>query len=244
DKMCRHSTYNYAFNNPLRFIDPDGMFSTEVIRNRDGTYTVRTAVADGDMSIYEVDENDERTGKVIGRTLTGRSFLNDQGNAVEGAVIDLSDRSGSDFLNNRIFGKGLGSFEYAWNATGGKTYDFKAEGAPGDKREWERHIYRAMSVSDVLGLATGDDGLPTIATARDVGNVAAGYVAGDNGLNWAQARFAFDLTESWQNARILIEGQTTQNAQLIGYKIGSDKFKKEHPVNSFIYPKQSPFPPK
>ena len=87
-----------------------------------------------------------------------------------------------------------------------------------------------------------DGGFKIFGTARDVGNYAAGYVAGKNGLTWLEARLGFDAYQSYKSKKICSEGAATQAAQLLGFNsghntiIGRALFIARHPFNySFLW---------
>ncbi|MFO7825423.1 MAG: hypothetical protein R6V72_15910 [Cyclobacterium sp.] len=96
--------------------------------------------------------------------LTEYSFHGEDGNAVVGAVINPNDNSGQNFMNNDIIKGNPGLFHYMKNATGGEKFDFKRDGTkPGDANyNNPQYHYRGMSFNG------------KIASARDIGNYAAG----------------------------------------------------------------------
>jgi len=237
--------YQYTYQNPIRYTDPTGMVasppSTEVTANSDGTYTVVGGNAnDGDNGIYVVDDKGKRTGETIGVSLTSHSFFFDDNSPVVGAVINPIDGRGADFLNNEIINnKDLTLDSYMKNATGGKLYDFKRRDDNGNlfsntdpEYSSVQYHYRGMLFSGVDGFTQGADcGTTTYASARDFGNVAAGYVAGRRGMPWRLARLGFDglqtiQDDNWKRGWAS-EAAPTQKAERVGHTAGIREFKEK-----------------
>lgn len=74
-------------------------------------------------------------------------------------------------------------------------------------------IYRGMPIGK-------ENGKVVYSSARDIGNIAAGYVAGYNNLSWISTRVGFDGYQSWNDKKISFEGKSFVNAQFLGWTRG------------------------
>lgn len=87
--------------------------------------------------------------------------------------------------------------------------------------------YNGNLISRYRGMPIGgnkNNGLVTYSSARDIGNIAAGYIAGANGMSWETSRVAFDAYQSKVSGRPTIEGISTRNAEYYGWRTGSNNY--------------------
>ena len=222
DPMCEKyyhlSPYAYCGNNPVKYVDPNGE-STQVIELENGTYQVIGGdINDDDRNIYlySQDSNGGYTKKErsIGVTTSITSFYNSDEDKWENSIINPLDTSGKVFLRKIINNPNI--ISYMDKARNNHEYDFKVtNGTPGVK---DVDKYRGMPIGKTK------DGMTIYTSARDIGNIAAGYVAAVNGLTWELSRIGFDLYQGG------IEGISTQNAEYYGWKYGRKTipFGKQH----------------
>ena len=220
EKYPNFSSFLYCMENPIKLVDPNGM-ETHVAQNKDGTYRVIGGELNKDRNIYlySKDSNGNYTirGKSIGISTSSTSFYDsDKQKWAIGKVINPHDDSGDKFLTKMIKNKPSLFDDYMNNARTGKLYDFKYSNGTVITEDDGRDMYRGMPVG-----ATGN-GQTIYTSARDIGNIAAGYIAGINGMSWNASRIAFDAYQSKSSGKPTIEGISTRNAEYYGWRLGNN----------------------
>jgi len=222
EKYYHISPYAYCAGDPVNLVDPDGMETWVILY--DGEYQVIGGILNDDLNIYEyhMDEDGNYTvrGESIGLSATSTSFYNsDTGEWAVGSLIDPDDNSGIDFLSKMA---GVTLIDYVDKARTNHEYDFKVTNGTQSVTEDAKQKPKEYSMRG-MPITKTNDGQVVYASARDVGNIAAGYVAGSNGISWGLTRLTCDayqsLEASRKNKRIILEreGRTTRSAQKVGW---------------------------
>lgn len=213
-----NGSYVYCLDSPVKHIDPDGT-STWAMNNGSGMYRVIGGnLNDYSKNIYVVNSVEDilylfhtgKTSTILGETMTMTSFYDSDKNEWLG-TINLMDKSGMKFMDDFI--SNIPSLiNYMSGARNEGIYDFKHQGYDASVQKPLDHYYRGMPF--YLNVVSGS---PVYASARDIGNFAAGYIVGVNGLPWKIARVGFDAYQSSRSGKLTGEGVSTRNAQRAGY---------------------------
>ena len=204
DPLCEErydiSPYVFCNSNPVRYSDPSGMYT--IVND---FFQVISGCLDEDLNIYLND----KSGRIVGKTLSPTSFYDSDTDTWRG-TLNPTDYTGQEFLN-MIENQEISVIEYASKAITNGQFDFKNN--PQYQFNTNSDIYRGMRIRDPQ---TNEI---VYTSARDIGNIVAGYICGLNNISWFWTRIAFDGYNFYEHFQYP-EGISSRNAQWFGYQWG------------------------